>query len=268
MLLRILRKTGQCMPIKFSSGNYIKLILTAICIIFSYYLAIILHEWAHGTVAWLYGFKKAFYDVDYGGWLLSGVDENVPYDQIIASHQGAKAALIGIAGFSVSTVLFLLSLWTLKKVKLNFLSFSFFYWFSVMNMVPIIQYLSVQPFSLQGDTGRFVHGLNISPWWVFVPGVCFVCFALYQLLRRIVPKAYRIIPIKSLWTQRIFLLVSLCIMFLLIYSHGYNPLSDKGMPKIGKVFAGISMLLVPILFFLCNPSQKWVKKEIQTKKYS
>lgn len=36
-----------------------------------------------------------------------------------------------------------------------------------------------------------------------------------------------------------------------------------GMPLIGKIFAVLSFLLVPILFFLCNPSLEWVVKQIR-----
>jgi hypothetical protein len=243
--------------------NSLKLLITIISIIASYYIAIILHEWGHGTVAWIYGYKQAFFDVNYGGWRLQGVDENVPYDQILAAKHGVAAAMIGIAGLSVSIVLFLISVATMAKIKHSVFLYSFFYWFSVIKMVPIIQYLTVQTFSVEGDVGRFTHGLNISPWWVFVPGTLFICFALYRFLRYAVPKAYAIIPIKTLWVKRCFLGLSLGIMFLLIYSGGYNPLSDRGMPSIGKAYAVLTMLLVPVLFFLCNPSLKWVKKETQ-----
>lgn len=253
------------MAIKFSS-RLSRLLVTIFSIIASYYLAIILHEWGHGTVAWIYGYKEAFFDVDYGGWLLLGVDENVPYDQILASHHGTAAALIGIAGLVVSIVLLLLSFWALSKIKHRPLAYLFCYWFAVWNMVPIVQYLSVQTFSVQGDVGRFIHGLNISPWLVFIPGLGFVYFALNQFLKVFVPKAYAKIPIKSLWVQRLFLALSLAIMFLLIYSHGYNPLSDPGMPLLGKTLAVFSMALVPILFFLSDPSRKWVKKQIWKQK--
>ena len=134
-----------------------------------------------------------------------------------------------------------------------FTFFHFFIGFLIFNMVPIIQYFCVQTFSSEGDAGRFVHGLNISPLWLFVPGVIFVVFALYQILKKIVPKAYVRLHIHALLAKRLFLLVSLGIMFLWIYVQGYNPLSDPGMPYFGKVLAIISMLLVPILFFLYSP---------------
>ena len=103
--------------------------ITVISIILSYYLAVILHEWGHGTVAWICGYKTAFYDVRYGGWFLLNVDENVPYGQILAANRGTTAALIGIAGLFMSTLLFLISLLVLKKSKHGVYVFSFFYWF-------------------------------------------------------------------------------------------------------------------------------------------
>jgi hypothetical protein len=236
--------------------------LTIVCFIASYYIAILLHEWGHGAAAWLFGYKVSPFDVQYGGWFLLQTDEHVPYKQILSSGHGTAAALIGIAGISVSTVLFVLSLWALNTIRSSWL-YSFFYWFAVMNMVPMIQYFTVQTFSIEGDVGRFIYGLEISPWWVFIPGTLIVCLGLFVLLTRQIPKAFALIPIHSLWAQRLFLLFSLFVMFLMIYTHGYNPLSDEGMPSFGKVLAIVSIIVVPVLFFLCNPSCAWVKGEIE-----
>jgi hypothetical protein len=239
-----------------------KLLITIVSIIVSYYVGIILHEWGHGTVAWLFDYKSSPFSVDYGGWLLTNVDENVPYNQILAAGHGVKAALIGIAGVTVSTILFLLSWVVLKKIKSNSLMYTFFYWFGVINIVPIFQYFTVETFAVEGDVGRFTHGLNISPWWVFVPGTIFAFVALYQFFRHLVPKAYAILPIHSLWVQRVFLFASLFSIFVWIYLHKHNPLSDQGTPLMGKVLAIFSFFLVPILFFICEPSRPWVKREI------
>ena len=246
------------MTAKYPCSSSVKVIVTLICVVVGFYVAVILHEWAHGTVAWLLGYKQAFYEVDYGGWLLQHIDEDVPYDQILAAGHGGAAALIGIAGLTLSTAFFLVCLVIMRKIKQSLVLYSLFYWLAVWNMVTIVQYFLLQTFSAQGDTGRFIHGLAISPWWVFIPGVAFVYFALYQLFRYAVPKAYALLKIKSRGIQSIFLLISLAIMFLMIYSAGYNPLSDAGMPPINRVFALVCMLLVPALFILCNPWRKWV----------
>ena len=238
-------------------------VATALSIVVAYYLAIILHEWGHGLIAWIFGYKPSPFDVDYGGWFLLNVDEAVPYREILAAGRGYQAALIGIAGLTVSLILFLLSLIGLRKLRRGLWAYSLLYWFAVRNMEPIVQYLTVETFSVQGDVGRFIHGLAISPWWVFIPGAIFVAFALYRLLGFALPKAYAIVGIESLAARRIFLFATLFIMFLQIYSHGYNPLSDEGMPSIGKWLAIFSILLVPILFFVCNPSREWVKRKIE-----
>lgn len=221
-----------------------------------------MHEWGHGTVAWLYGYKASPFQVEYGGWLLLHVDENVPYNEILAAHHGFIAAMISIAGLTVSIVLFSIAMLLFRKTR-HPLFASLLHWKIIINMIPIIQYLVVQPFSEEGDTGRFVHGLGISPWWILAPGVIFVGFALFQICSREVPHMYAVIPISGLFARRIFLLATLSVLFLLIYSHGYNPLSDQGMPWIGRFFAGLTLLLVPILLFVCDPSREWVKSKIE-----
>jgi hypothetical protein len=243
-----------------------KLIIILFGLIASYYSAIILHEWGHGTVAWAFGYKPTPFAVQYGGWFLLNVDENVPYHQILSAGRGPVAALIGIAGVSVSIFLFLLSLAVLRKIKNHLYLYSFFYWLLILDMVPIVQYLVVQPFSLAGDTGQFVQGLNISPWLVFAPGLVLTVLGLYRIFRYEVPKAYAFFSIQALWAQCIFLLLTLYVLFLFLYSHNYNPLSDQGMPLIGTIFAYIQIALVPILFAFCNPSREWVRREIAKNK--
>lgn len=190
-----------------------KFIITIVCLIFAYYLALLLHEWGHGTVAYLFGYKESPFAVEYGGWLMLHTDENVPYRMILEQGRGGAAALIGIAGISVSIILFLLALLGVKKIRHSEWAYSFCYWLAVINMIPIFHYLTIQTFSVQGDVGRFTHGLQISPWWVFIPGTIFNCFAIYQLLRHCTPKAYGVLKIHSLGAKRIFLLLALIIIF-------------------------------------------------------
>jgi hypothetical protein len=76
--------------------------INLLAIIVAYYVSILLHEWGHGTLAWLYGVNNSPFDIQYGGWLLMNADENVNYTNLIDSGRGVAAALIGIAGSSVS----------------------------------------------------------------------------------------------------------------------------------------------------------------------
>lgn len=235
-----------------------------VAIIIAYYVSLLLHEWGHGFVAWLYGVKTSPFDVTYGSYLLQNADEHVDYVTLMASGRGLVSALIAIAGPVVSVTILIIALLTVYSNKINYkpLIFTLMYWLLIMNMVPSIQYLSVSPFVPGGDTGHFARGLNFSSWWIFIPGTVFIIFLLNLILKNIIPKAYAVIPVKSLLGQNLFLLTSLCIMFLFIYTHGYNPLTDKGLDSFTKVMVVISICLVPILFIFCNPARDWVKKSI------
>jgi len=251
------------MDIDDKNRSYSVLIATLLSLIVGYYLMVFFHEWGHGTVAWLMGYKDNPFNVKYGGWLLLRVDEAVPYDRMLEAHHGVAVALIGITGVTVNVILFILSLIGLSKIKKGYWCYTFLYWFACMNMYPIFQYFTAQGFSADGDVGRFVYGLGISAWWVFLPGVLFIIVSFTYFFRTLVPKAYALLRLRNLRTKRFFLLASLAIVFLLVYTHNYTPLKDPGMPLIGKIFAVCSIILVPVLFFICNPSNNWVRIKIQ-----
>jgi hypothetical protein len=239
-------------------------LINIIAIILAYYASLLLHEWGHGTVAWLNGVKSSPFDVQYGGWLLTNADENVNYDNLIGSGRGVAAALIGIAGFTVSFI-FAAVCFILLNCKIfyqNSNKFTFAYWFIIINMIPMLQYLTVSVFSSEGDMGRFIHGLNFSAWWVFIPGTILIILAMWRILKVEIIKAYAIIPIKSILGQNIFLLATLGIIFLFIYTHGYNPFTDKGVNTMCRIMAIISVIFVPILFVFYNPSRSWVRKAV------
>jgi len=142
------------------------LAITLFSITIAYYLTVLLHEWGHGTTAWLLNQKSSPLDIYYGhSWYLSNVDEKVDYNTLLATGYGLTAALIGVSGVGVDIIMVILCLSLLRKssVQKSTLWFSFFYWFLIFNMVPIFQYVPLTTFSVEGDIGRFVHGLNISP---------------------------------------------------------------------------------------------------------
>lgn len=239
-------------------------LMNILAFIIAYYVSLLLHEWGHGTVAWLAGVKQSPFDVQYGGWLLLDADENVDYGQLINTGRGVAAALIGIGGFSVSLLFTIISfiLLSFKSIQRNANIFTIVYWFLIINMLPMVQYLTVSTFSTQGDTGRFIQGLNIAGWWVFVPGVIFLIYAIWRILNVEIIKAYVVMPVRSLLGQNLLLLATLSIIFLFIYTHGYNPLTDTGMDKFSRILAVISIILMPMLFIICNPVRHWVQKRI------
>ncbi|MDF1760155.1 MAG: hypothetical protein P1U40_06430 [Coxiellaceae bacterium] len=238
------------------------LLINVICFVATYYIAIILHEYGHGFVAWLYGLKDSPFDIIYGGWYLQHVDEGVSYHHLRSIQAFHQEAFVGIGGTCVTLLLAFLSLAMLncKAVLQKPSVFTFFYWLLIINMVALTQYFFLSVFSDGGDMGHFVHGLQFSPWWVFIPGTIFIAAMLYRIFAIEIVKAYKVMPLKSIWTQRLLLLLSLATIFLMLYIHQYNPIADNAGNLIAQVLAIFSICLVPILFFVFNPSNQWIKQ--------
>lgn len=245
--------------------------IVALAFIAAYYVCILLHEWlGHGLAAWLLGEKSSPFNIYYGGWGLLHVDENVDYVQLIAVGKGTSAAIIAINGIVVTGLLFILGLFLirLQSIQRNTVIYSFIFWSLVINIVPLLQYFTLTAFSNEGDVGHFTHGLNFSPWWIFIPGTVVVICALWRIFRIEVPRAYAVIPIKNAWGRRMLLAFTLFVIFIMIYTHGYNPLTDTGTNLASKLLVGFSISLAPILFILCDPPRDWVKKAINKQSQS
>ena len=234
--------------------------------IIAYYACILLHEWmGHGLAAWLFGQKSSPFDIYYGGWALFHVDENVDYNMLVTTHHQIAAAIIAINAVIVTGILFIVSLTLLprRNIQKHIYIFSLLFWALVINVIPLMQYFTLTAFSNEGDVGHFTHGLNISPWWVFMPGTVIVVLALWRIFTVEIIRYYAVMPISSLWGRRFILILALFTIFWFIYSHGYNPLTDTGTNLPSKILAIISILVAPILYVICNPSRDWVKASIQ-----
>jgi len=247
----------------FARKPLLNLFIIIVTFVIAYYACILLDEWGHSTAAWLLGQKHNPFEVYYGGWALLHADENVDYTKLFAAHRDLSAAIIGIGGITTSALLFILSLIFLARsnVQKNLTVFTLLYWSLTMNMMPLLQYLSLTTFSDGGDIGYFTRGLHLSPWWIFIPGTMIVT-ALWHIFSVEIPRAYAVIPINRLWGRRLLLLATLIIIFLLIYTHNYNPLIDPRTNYPSKILAALSIALPPLLFFLCDPSRNWVKDRI------
>lgn len=219
----------------------------------------------HGLAAWLLGYKSSPFDIYYGGWALFHVDENVDYNMLVATNHHIASAIIAINAVVVTGILFVISLILLprRSIQNNAFIFSLLYWALVINVIPLMQYFTLTAFSNEGDVGHFTHGLNISPWLVFIPGTIIVILALWRIFSVEIIRYYGIMPVTSLWGRRLVLFVTLFTIFWFIYSHGYNPLTDTGTNLPSKILAVISILLAPILFVICDLSRNWVKTVIR-----
>jgi len=228
-------------------------------------VVILFHEWAHGTTAWILGYKDNPFDVRYGGWLLMNCDEAVPYDTILNQGHGLHVALIGISGYVMNMVLFFLSLFFLPRmfVMRSLYLLASFYWLCVLNLMALFGYVPLNAFSHYGDIGWFVRGLDISPWPTFIAGSLLVMAGIYRIFRVEIVRVYAFAPLCSLFARKSLLALSLFFLFLFLYTRGYNPFTDAGANPMNKILAGFSIPLAPVIFYICNPSKNWVLEAIR-----
>ena len=242
----------------------ITLLLSIFSFIIVYYFTVLIHEYSHSTMAWLFGYKENILNIDYGGWLLLHVDEAVSYDSIIAAGHGAQAAMIAISGITSNSIVFLLSIFLYKKpyiLKSKILLILFF-WSLVVNMVPIVGYIPANTFTTHGDIGRFCVGLNISTWWAFIIGTPLVAMGIIYIFRTAIIKLYAHLPIKTITGQSLYLLSALVVLFLLLFTHGQNPLSDQHATAYSKAIAWVMIFAVPTVFIVCFPNREWVQQKV------
>lgn len=242
-------------------------ILLLAAVFINYYIIVLVHEWSHSTLAWLFGYKHSLFDIRYGGWLMLNVDEMVPYDVMIKNGNSIEAALTGISGITSNAILFMIAmcLFSNEKTLQNKFYLLIIYGSLIMNLMPIVGYIPSNIFTNHGDVGWFVVGLNISPFWVFFLGTPLVVFAIIYLFRSAIFKVYHCYPLSKISEQSSCLIISLIFLFLPLFIHGQNPFSDRHAVKFTNILFSLLMFsAVPLLFILCYPGRKWVKSRLES----
>lgn len=248
----------------FSRSSSRVFFYTLFSIIIAYYVAALGHEYGHSTTAWLLGYKKSLFDIYHKNFYLV-LDEAVDYDSILASGRGRDAALIGISGITMSTLLFLISLFSLniKWVMRRTFWLSFFYWLADIDLMVMFQYIPNNTFTKGGDIGRFLHGLNISPLVIFIPGTLLVLLAFYRFYYYETIKIYALLPIKTNIMRRIFLFSTFWLQILLLI-YWSPPVSYKIIAWSSQIF---SILFILFILISCDSSRAWVKRRIEKWQY-
>lgn len=154
-------------------------------------LMIVLHEFAHSTMAWALGYTPTPLTVVWGNLVtMQGWDEGVPYDALFRARGHVAEAAIGGAPLLMH-VIFVVALATwLRRTAAAAKPAAFFagYWFLVLNLAELVAYLWMRPFIATGDTGRLNQGMNLPPSVLFASGSVFLASALSIFHARIMPK--------------------------------------------------------------------------------
>jgi hypothetical protein len=232
---------------------------TLIAIILAHQASLLLHEWTHGTVAWIFGYKPSPFAIHYGDWTLLDADEAIDYRAILAAGRGPLVAAIAIAPIVLGAALFVVGtpLLALRAIQRRKALWVFLYWFNLSNLGQVLDYIPQRTFVpandglLRGDIGHFVQGLGVSPWTVCVPGVLFVAACVYWQLRNEVPRAYAALAVERSGRTTLLALT-------LAYLFGWYGMSGHGYGFPSNALSLASPALAVVLFFVCRPKRRWV----------
>ena len=230
-------------------------IATIILLIVAHVLMVTIHEFTHSIIAWAYGFKASPFHLHFADFTLFVRDDQTDYQAMIAQNRNVLAAITAItpnilnACFYVLCAIFCSS----RKVQNQKYIYYFLFWFMIVNIGQVYSYILWRTFETHGDISIFLEDLNISPYWVFIPGILFIFYSVYNILKHQVIRAYRVMKFSHIWSQAIFLFLVLIILFGYFGGLIYNIISKK-------YFYLIYPILMIILFYLiCFPKNRWVQ---------
>lgn len=215
----------------------------------AHHAMIYFHEWVHGTVAWLTGYKSHPFAIHYGDqWFtLWDIEEAVPYQQILADGKPAVMAAIAIAPLLLQAFVFILGLKLLDRpsIQKNRWVFGLTFWVTFFQLAEIYCYIPIRTFAPKDDVFNFLYATGLSPWFVAIPGTLFVLWGIYRLLSFEVFRACDCLQITTKAGRVSFVLATVLLFF------GYYGAVGFTMPdSTSHLLSKISWALVPITLIL------------------
>lgn len=216
----------------------------------AHHTTIYFHEWVHGTVAWLTGYKSHPFAIHYGErWFtLWDIDEAVPYHQILADGKPAVMAAIALAPMIFQAILFILGLQLLSmpNIQKKRWVFAFVFWMTFFQLADLYCYIPIRTFAPKDDIFNFLFATGLSPWIVAIPGSLFVVWGIYRLLSFEVFRACDCLKITSKAGRAAFIVAIVLLFF------GYYGAIGFTMPnEMSHMLSKISWALVPISLIMC-----------------
>lgn len=180
-------------------------------------IVVVMHEFTHSTVAWLLGYMKNPSDIVWGNpIMMTGWDEGVSYHRLFSSQHSPAESAIGFSPIVVHSTIIILGLFMMQRKRFQEKKWFFhiLYWFVIANFMELIAYIPMRSFASSGDVGHFNHGLNLSPWFVFVIGTMAVAAGLFILFTKILPQMFAVFAQGNRLTQWMILIMTAFILFI------------------------------------------------------
>jgi magnesium-transporting ATPase (P-type) len=234
--------------------------ITIITFTILHFLVIYMHELSHSFMACFLGAKENPLDIIWGrGIFAVACDENVDYQSLFSAGKGTTAAIIAFAGPLSNIILFAVTaiIISLRSVKERPWVYHTVFWTLVVTFIMVFEYVFTRSFITGDDFGNIEHGLGLSPYSIFIPGMILGLTALWYIFTVLVPGHFRIVTPFDLPKQYI-TIASVSFVFFLLYI-GLRINAYPSFPEWWCGLVGIFALFVtPVLV---SPMRRWVEKK-------
>ena len=222
---------------------------TPLVLLLTHYAAVLPHEFAHSVVAWLVGIKDQPGNVDWGGTSLLNVlglvdiYENVDYRAALDAGRFWQVALVAFAGPGLANGgLYLLSRRFIASPRLadRPLAAYVLFWFLLMNLANLYDYVPIRAFAADGDVAHFRWGSGASPWLVYAVAGYLVLWAIIDFYWKVLPASLDVVGFAAPAARATVLVVATALLF------GYFAIPGLLEPDpVSQFIARTSLLAVP-----------------------
>ncbi len=222
---------------------------TPLVLLLTHYAAVLPHEFAHSVVAWILGIKDQPGNIDWGGTSLLNVlglvdiYENVDYRAALDAGRYWQVAVTAFAGPGLANGgLYLLARRFVASPRLagRPLAAYALFWFLLMNLANLYDYVPIRAFAADGDVAHFRWGSGASPWLVFALAGYLVLWAVVDFYRNVLPAGLGVVGFAAPAARAAVLVVATAVLF------GYFAIPGLLEPDpVSQFIARTSLLAVP-----------------------
>lgn len=234
--------------------------ITLVTFVVLHFFILYMHEFSHSFAAYFSGAKANPLDIVWGKGIFGiNCDENVDYQTLFDSGKGPTAAAIAFAGPCSNILLFFVTaaLLLLGAVRSRPWAYHTVFWASAISFIMVFEYVFTRSFLTHDDFGNIEHGLGLSPFAIFIPGLVLGLIGLWYIFTVMVPGHYRIVTPGERSDQYVTIAV-LSFVFFLLYI-GIRVLAFPAVPEWWCGCAGIvALFIVPLLV---SPVRLWVREK-------
>jgi hypothetical protein len=240
-------------------------LFTGISVIIARYSAILLHEWSHSSVAWLFCVFPAANPlfIYYGDWTLLSVNafkfplmtETVFYSSLMQNGMNLQAAMIAMAGPSMNILLAILSFTVIwySLTRGHPFAATFVLWVFVFNFGAAWGFALLRAFTLHADIGFMETATGIPPLAIFIPAVLIAVVAVGLLFLVLLPRYFEQAGIRGKRLKQAIIVLVFLIMWL-YYTILPSGILEDGTGTINGVMGVTGSLILVICAFMAGKS--------------